>query len=272
MKRMEWGSKSHPNIMETYDDFSEFFTTCDSREWNDDFYEKARTRYSDDDDWAGASYNQAREFMVYGYKESVKQTSSDIDKLQKQSIINKPKRQRDYVGFSPIIPNVINGYPKSMWNDKRKQMSSRVITILYDVSIACGISREEMRKRGAEITSYIMNIERLGYRVRIDVLDGFCGEQKYLLRIPIKNENNPINLKRISFPMTHTAFSRTLGFDWYERLPKGKYMGGYGTPIYAVDSVDRKKLFERILDGTEYYLNYKSDLNEVFKEFAEELK
>lgn len=268
MKRIEFGDG---NIAEIYSDFGEFFNTCDSREWNDDFYEEARTRYSHDDDWAGADYEQARDYLMYGYEETVGKTKTAVDELQKQSIVKKPTRTRDYVGFTPIIPNVVMGLPKAMWNDKRPPMKTRVISIVFDVSILCDVTRDEMMKKGAEVVSYVMNLERLGYRVRIDVIDGFSAEWTYLLRIPIKNENNPINLKRVSFPMTHTAFSRTLGFDWYERLPNAKYMSGYGRSLYALDSEKRKGVLSHVLNENEYYVNYRSDMDEVFKDFAGEL-
>lgn len=268
MKRIEWGDG---NIAEIFNDFSDFFSTCDNREWNNEFYERARTRYAPNDDWAGANYEQAREYMLHGYEETVSKTKTAVDQLQKQSIVKKPTRTRDYVGFTPIIPNVINGYPKSMWNDRRPPLKSKVITILFDVSILCDITREQMQKKGAEVVSWVMNLERLGYRVRIDVLDGFSREWTYLVRVPIKNENNPINLKRVSFPMTHTAFSRTLGFDWYERLPGARYMSGYGRSIYALDECEREQVLEIVTDDTEYYVNYQSDLEEVFSDFKGEM-
>ena len=31
-----------------------------------------------------------------------------------------------------------------------------------------------------------------------------------------------------AFPLTHTAFFRVIGFDWYSKTPKGKYRTAYG--------------------------------------------
>lgn len=259
-------------IFETFRDFSEFFKVCDERTHKGGSFDHARTRFCDDDGWAGASYEQARDMMIHGYEKSVEAVNTRVNQLQKQSFEKPPRRVRDYCGFAPIVPNVVIGLPKTMWNNRRDTQKAKCVTIVYDVGVSCGVSRSELEEHGAKIVSYVMNLERLGYRVRIDALDGFASSGKaYALRIPIKNENNPINLKRIAFPMTHVAFSRTLAFDWYERCPDAEYMGGYGTPLYAMNEYDRKEILDTVLNDHEYYINYKLEPEDVFKDFAEEL-
>jgi len=58
----------------------------------------------------------------------------------------------------------------------------------------------------------------------------------------IKSSNTPLDLKRISFPLTHTAYFRVIGFDWYSRTPNGKYRPGYGHPIAR--DFDEQKMTE----------------------------
>lgn len=263
---------SNGSIFETFADFSEFFNTCDGRKNKGGSFHDSRTRYDDDDDWAGANYDQAREMLLHGYDKSVSAVNSKVNQLQRQSFEKPPHRIKDYCGFAPIVPAYVIGLPKTMWNNKKDTPKSKVVTVVYDVGVSCGVSARELEEHGARVVSYIMNLERLGYRVRIDAMDGFAGGGKaYALRIPIKNENNPINLKRICFPMTHVAFSRTLAFDWYERCPDAKYMGGYGTPIYAMRNDERKEILDQVLTENEYYINYKLEPEDVFSDFAEEL-
>lgn len=267
MNRLELKDGS---IIETFRDFSEFFDTCDSRKIN---FGDARTRFDDDDGWAGASYDQARDMMLHGYDKSVKAVNSRVSTLQKQAFEKPPRRIRDYAGFAPIVPNVVLGLPKTMWNNKTVARQFKVVTVCYDAGVSCCVSKEQLEEHGAKVVSYIMNLERLGYRVRIDAIVGFMGGSfGYAVRVPIKNEHNPINLKRIAFPTTHVAYLRTLGFDWYERLPKAERLGGYGTPLYALSDEDRKDFLGNILSKGEYYINYELDPEDVFKEFAEELK
>lgn len=262
------------DIYEVFDTFSEFLETCDSRKYKagQGFSESARTRYSDDDDWAGASYDRARDMLVHGYDKSIEAVSTRVNQLQKQSFVEKPQRRRDFVGYTPIVPNVLMGYPKAMWNSKKEEKPYKVITLLYDAGVSCGVSKEELEEHGAKVVSYVMNLERLGYRIRIDALDGFTRDHTYAVRIAIKHEDQPINLKRIAFPMTHVAFTRALGFDWYERCPDAEYMSGYGTPLYCLEKYEREKKLAPILGENEYYINYQLSPEEVFSSFADELK
>lgn len=271
MKRI--ATKNNQDIYEIFDTFSDFLETCDSRKYKGGrFSESARTRYSEDDDWAGTTYDKARDMLLHGYDKSVNTVVSKVNQLQKRTFIDKPQRVRDYVGFSPIVPNVILGYPKTMWNNHIETKPNRVITLLYDVGVSCGVSKKELEEHGARVVSYVMNLERLGYRIRIDAMDGFTGDHTYCVRIAVKHENQPINLKRVAFPMTHVGFTRTLGFDWYERCPDAEYMGGYGAPMYNLDDELRKKKLAPILGENEFYINYRLDPEEVFAEFADELR
>jgi len=264
---------SNGSIVETFDDFTEFFNTCDCRPNKGGSFSDSRTRYGDDDDWSGASYEQARDMLIYGYEKSVSAVNTRVNQLQKQSFEQPPKRVRDFCGFAPIVPAVVIGLPKTMWNNKAETKKSKCVTVVYDVGVSCGISREQLEEHGAKVVSYVMNLERLGYRVRIDALCGFAEYSKqYAVRIPIKNEHNPINLKRIAFPMTHVAFLRTLAFDWYERCPDAEFMCGYGTPLYALDKSSRDDFLKNTLTGNEYYINYELDPEDVFSDFADELR
>ena len=49
--------------------------------------------------------------------------------------------------------------------------------------------------------------------------------------IKIKDSRQAFDLKRMSFPLTHTAFFRVIGFDWYGKFPEGTYRSGYGHNI-----------------------------------------
>lgn len=259
---------SEDGISEVFTDFTEFLTTCDERECN---FGYVRTRYNDDDDWAGASYKQARNMLTHGYEKTVKAVHAKVNQLQKQGVTKPPTRVRDYVGFTPIVPNVILGIPKAMWNNKQVPKKSKVVTLVYDCGVSCCVSSEELAEHGAQVVSYVMNLERLGYRVRIDAIAGFSGSKTYMVRIPVKNENNPINLKRVSFPMTHVGMLRTLGFDWYERCPDAIEMGGYGTPLYCLNDDKRERLMKDVLGENEYYINYQMDVKDVFEGLDERM-
>ena len=61
-----------------------------------------------------------------------------------------------------------------------------------------------------------------------------------MLVVKIKDAAQPLDLKRVSFPMTHTAFFRVIGFDWYSKTPRGKYRSAYGHALVNEGRVNKK--------------------------------
>lgn len=113
-----------------------------------------------------------------------------------------------------------------------------------------------------------MNLEENGYRVRLDYLKTFMSHDNriYSFRLPVKNEHQPINLKRLMFPMSHVSMQRFLAFDWLERLPNGKYMSGYGHALYGGDSKEVSAIKE-MLDKNEYLVYFGGlSVNDVLKQ------
>ena len=85
-----------------------------------------------------------------------------------------------------------------------------------------------------------------------------------MLRIPLKNEHQPVNIKRLSFPLTHVAMQRFLGFDWFEHVPKSKYIGGLGAPLNRT-SRGAQSNFRRLLKDNEYLILFGDDVEQIFK-------
>ena len=65
----------------------------------------------------------------------------------------------------------------------------------------------------------------------IDCFDAFKKEEPAPAHAVEEVQAQPVDLKRISFPIAHTAFSRVIGWDWYSRFPKGRYRFGYGKSL-----------------------------------------
>ncbi len=121
-------------------------------------------------------------------------------------------------------------------------------------------------------------MEMCGHKINLYMCEAFAGEAGAdLLCIKTKNSNSPLDLKRISFPLCHTAFTRVICFDWYSKFPLGVYRKRYGTTlINAVgkENADRlmKKLFgpasllatyEELKTGGEAYLRQALEIGKI---------
>ena len=67
-----------------------------------------------------------------------------------------------------------------------------------------------------------------------------------MMGLTIKKESEPMNVKRILFPCTSSAFVRGVSFGWYTRLPNAEHISGYGRTAYHEYGPRAKDYYEQI--------------------------
>ena len=272
MKRYEDFKSEYKTIVETYRSFNEFCATQDNRPfvWTNPECDGKQYREVSGSDWRGdVSFKEAQDLLLHGYDKNIDAMVKRVGVLQKEGSSRKTKRFADCVGYAPIVPNALMGTPNSMMNQKKVPIKNKVVTILYSPQVSCGVDASEVTEFGCKFINSVMNLERNGYRVRIDYVDCYTSEgndkRQYVLRIPLKNEHQPVNIKRLSFPLTHVAMQRFLGFDWFEHVPKSKYIGGLGAPLNRT-SRGAQSNFRRLLKDNEYLILFGDDVEQIFKQ------
>ena len=93
-----------------------------------------------------------------------------------------------------------------------------------------------------------MELEMQGYKFNLYAIQTYSLESDCdMLCTKIKSSNTPLDLKRISFPLTHTAYFRVIGFDWYSKTPKGRFRSGYGSGLgYLFGEKEMQEGFKEI--------------------------
>lgn len=181
------------------------------------------------------TYEEAIELLEKGYQPVV-------DKLKTQVRANlqgQGKRisfHNDVVGYAPIVPLAIMGVPNAMINSYMKPIKAKVIDVYVDITYTWCDNNEDIIKSSSRILSVMLKLEQEGYRFNV-----FCVKSQAdsvscdMMILKVKDAAQPIDLKRISVPLTHTSFSRVIGWDWYSRFPKGTYRFGYGHSLTLED-------------------------------------
>jgi hypothetical protein len=252
---------------ERFDSIEELLKTCDGRTPHD-WAEDNGSRNRRDRHFTGVKdYDEARELLEHGWAEKVDEIQKGIEKFTKDEEAKRTKVDSGVSGFAPIVPNYLAGLPNSMLVMHPDTKKVKVIKILVDLSVACSESPENVIRKGIKLMSKVNSLEKCGYRVRIDTANSFCGsENTYICNVLLKSENQPLDIKRIAFPLFHSAMFRCIMFDWYERIPEAKYIHAYGHPIYADGEKDKiiKMLYN---EPNEIAIDYETDLNTAFKPF-----
>lgn len=228
-------------MAEVYSSANEVVETCKSRPITDSRFDDVSK--SLDKDFAGVdSLDEAYKLMQSGYAPTVERLKNIKPDLSGQG--KRITFRNEVVGYAPIVPLALQGVPNSMINTAIKPIKAKVLNVLYDMTVPWTIDKEDILKCGENLLSAIMELEMQGYRFNLYAIQSYTGSNSCdILCTKVKDANMPIDLKQIAFPLTHTAYFRGIGFDWYSRAPKATYRGGYGHSIVR-EVGDEKKLNE----------------------------
>jgi len=152
----------------------------------------------------------------------------------------------DVVGYVPIVPNVLLGIPQTMINFSRKKVKSKILHIVYSITVPAYIGENRLTKIGFEFMKAVVNLEKQGYRLRLTAMQEYSEDDNTdILFMKVKDEFKKMDLQSSMFNLIHPAVFRTIGFVWKERSPICKEMCGYGSTFKSIHESD-KKLIENI--------------------------
>ena len=194
-----------------------------------------------DSHWCGVkNYEEALQLLSEGYQPVVEKLKAEI-KANVQGNAKRVSFRNDIVGYAPVVPLAIMGVPNAMMNSYMKTIKAKVVDVYYDGTFRSGVKSDDILKTGAKVLSVIIALEQQGYRFNLYQAQGYAdGEDCDMLVVKIKDAAQPLDLKRVSFPMTHTAFFRVIGFDWYSKTPRGKFRSVYGHALINEGRVNKK--------------------------------
>lgn len=217
--------------VEKFNSADEVATVSASRQITDLDFDDMEKMLNKGADSGVKSMDEARNLLRFGYEPTVEKLKASA----KATVSGDKKRIsffNDVVGYQPVVPLALMGVPNSMVNMTMKPIKSKVITVVYEATASCWYSAKELEEAGQKFLGTLLDLEGQGYKFNILVSQSYWNkEDADLLLVRIKNSNTPLDLKRMSFPLTHPAFFRAIGFDWYSKTPGGKHRFGYGYSI-----------------------------------------
>lgn len=234
-KKISEGYKFH---IERYDSAMEVADNCRKRKITDSrFDDKSQGSFGG---WEGVkSYDEALDYMRNGYQPTV-DSMRDLFKVSRSGEGTRFAFQNQIAGFAPIVPLALKGVPNCMMNMTMKPIKAKVADIYYDMTASCSTSSDQIMDAGKTLLGTIIEMERQGYRFNLYCIQSYSETHDCdMLVVKVKDARQPLDLKRISFPLTHTGFFRVVGFDWYSRVPGGRYRSGYGRALSYTMNKDR---------------------------------
>lgn len=237
--------KSFKAHIEIFQSAAEVVKTCENRNITNERFQDVRKK--SDWSWCGCkSYEDTMQMMRTGYQPAVDEFKASMKNV-KTSEAKRIFFQNNLVGFAPIVPLTLKNIPNCMMNMQMKPIKMKVVDVYYDITASCGTSSDDIIARGKKLLGVIRELEMNGYRVNLYGVQTYSESSECdMLVVKLKSSSQPMDLKRVSFPLVHTAFFRVIGFDWYSKVPGGKYRSGYGHALsYDMDDKELKQFAEQ---------------------------
>lgn len=249
-------------VLEQYDSL-DVFSRCLGRPNNKVFNGKSTSHEKGDKDFYGtSSFEEAMDLFNNGWSEKAEEIRKDFVKFERAQERNvsyqKSRPTAAVVGFAPHVPNAILGLPNSMIYTERTPMKAKVVRLIHNQTMNAGTSEKTIMNAGLTVLKIAYSLERKGYRVRIDVNPMFTqsGSETACALVCVKDWRQPIDIKKVAFPIAHPSMFRRLGFRWLESTPDLKESGfryGYGSAVN--DAKRAKKILGDKMEDTDYFVD-----------------
>lgn len=222
------------NVYENFDNIYKFMDIIEKRPNNGKFGQSSQKESSDG--WSGTrTYKEAVEQFSNGLPETCERMKKSLERFKANANVsqNKARPRNYYHGYTPNIPAAIMGLPKSMRQIERTPQKVKAISIMYDASANCGTSADTLNKAGCTVLELVYALEVKGYRVRLDLLPFTSKDgEEVVCAITLKDWRQPLDLLKLSFPLTSPAMFRRFGFKWAEGIPGvEKHFCSYGRTL-----------------------------------------
>lgn len=199
-----------------------------------------------------SSYEEALNLLSTGYPEATEKLKKYESKINLQGETKRVSFTNEVVGFAPIVPLSLIGVPNCMMNTRVVPIKSKVLNVYYDVGAIGGVDTSRIMNAGCKLLGALMELEMAGYRFNLYAVksQSECGDPSAdVLCVKIKDAGRPFDLKRLSFPLAHPAFFRAIAWNWYARVPGGKFRSGLGHSLtYDYSSEQLTPAFEKLFN------------------------
>ena len=288
MRKAYEGVKGADLYVEEFGDYREFLETLERRK-PEEAKNTSPSDYKLTVDWNGVgSWDEAYDLLKKGWDAPVKRIVCDFDKnLAKTRERTRRRNFASVEGFAPIPAHAVMNLPNSMINQRTEAKKTKILDFIVMIDRACHVSTMEIERKMSEQLAAIASLERdFGFRCRISVafapFSGYAREGKTNTAcvLKVKDESQPFDIKRLAFPIVHSAMLRALMFRWERTLSAedglnasyGKYHdGGMGTSFERWRE-SYKKEFSGMISGNGskvIVLDFDSKVEDVIKQGTE---
>lgn len=166
-------------------------------------------------------FKEALEFMKYGDEELYKKIKEEKRKINIEKMLgnvsNRQRYEQRIYGCIPNVPIYLIGSPINMINPEKNMLSHRILNIFLDIAVHGDVDKEDIIRNGIAYLNVIDLLEKKGYRCNLFAgTSSKYGAHHMYMYVKVKTDREPLNLKKICFPLASPSMLRRIYFKWAE--------------------------------------------------------
>lgn len=208
--------------------------------------------------------DEAFDLCQNGWDEKLNEVKAQFTAATRPNRNGAIDRRRTYnhvVGYAPNVPNAILGLPQSMITTDKQPQKVKVASIVYSPTGLCDVTADDLIKAGIIVLNIVNQLELNGIRVNLVLQPKGSSDdhQDTAMLVDVKSYRDPLDLRKLCFPLIHPSFFRRLGFRWLETVPgltDTSYAWGYGHTTTGRDGYKEELVKAGAISENDYYLSY----------------
>lgn len=210
------------------------------------------------------SLDEAFDLCQNGWDEKLNEVKAQFaaaTRPNKNGAIDRRRTYNHVVGYAPNVPNAILGLPQSMITTDKQPQKVKVASIVYSPTGLCDVTADDLIKAGIIVLNIVNQLELNGIRVNLVLQPKGSSDdhQDTAMLVDVKSYRDPLDLRKLCFPLIHPSFFRRLGFRWLETVPgltDTSYAWGYGSTATGRDGYKEELVKAGAISENDYYLSY----------------
>lgn len=171
--------------------------------------------------WSGTdTFEEAVDLAINGWPEGCKRLMTAMAAAQSSPAMT-PALMMDVAGAYPIAALAAAGDPCSMVDLQPVEERVRpIVRLVVQRGGSSAYSAEAFMNYGAAVLSYIEGLEAANFRVEIEVaFAAKISPVDHYLSVIVKRAEEPMEMDRMAYVLTHPAFFRRIAFAVKESTP-----------------------------------------------------
>lgn len=188
------------------------------------------------------SYEEAFNGLKYGDEELYGKIKNEMDKINIEkflgNVANRLRYENRLYGCVPNVPAYLIGKPTNMINPEKNAISHKIINIFLNIGVSAGVNKEDIIRNGTTYLNVIDLLEKAGYRCNLYAgVSTEYDDEHFFMYTRVKTDREPLNIKKVSFPIASPSMLRRIYFKWAEVFDyDSNITWGYGHPASSSDT------------------------------------